>query len=69
MADHAERNRLQGTIEEVAFLGSVIRIKVRLGDNILSLDTFNNPGVTPPERGAKATVTFSPADLLVLEGV
>jgi putative spermidine/putrescine transport system ATP-binding protein len=68
LADRAERNRLQGTIEEVAFLGSVVRIKVRLGDNLLSLDTFNNPGVTPPERGAQATVTFSPADLLVLEG-
>jgi putative spermidine/putrescine transport system ATP-binding protein len=41
---------------------------VRLGDNLVSLDTFNNPGITPPERGTTATVTFSPADLLVLEG-
>jgi putative spermidine/putrescine transport system ATP-binding protein len=67
-SDLATRNRLTGTIEDVAFLGSVVRIKVRLGDNLVSLDTFNNPGITPPERGTAATVTFSPADLLVLEG-
>lgn len=67
-ADHAARNRLQGNIEDVAFLGSVIRTKVRLGDNLLSLDTFNNPGITPPQHGMQATVTFAPADLLVLEG-
>ncbi len=63
----SDRNCLRGTIEDVSFLGSVVRIKVRLGDNLLSLDTFNNPGVTPPARGTAATVTFSPADLLVLE--
>jgi putative spermidine/putrescine transport system ATP-binding protein len=61
------RNRLQGIIEEVSFLGSVVRIRVRLQDAAISLDTFNNPGIAPPERGAPAVVTFSPADLLVLE--
>ncbi|MFZ1426273.1 MAG: ABC transporter ATP-binding protein [Geminicoccaceae bacterium] len=62
------RNRLVGTIEEVSFLGSVVRIRVRLGELALSLDTFNNPGMPPPERGAPATVTFAAEDLLVLEG-
>ena len=64
----AGRNRLEGTIEAVSFLGSVVRIKVRIGGDLLSLDTFNNPGVTPPERGTPATVTFSPADVLLLQG-
>ncbi len=67
-ADNGTRNRLAGTIEEVAFLGSVIRTKVRVGDSLLSLDTFNNPGLTPPERGSAATVAFSGADILVLDG-
>lgn len=62
------RNRLLGTIEEVSFLGSVVRIRVRLGELALSLDTFNNPGMPPPERGAPAMVTFAAEDLLVLEG-
>ena len=62
------RNHLVGTIEEVSFLGSVVRIRMQIGDVSLSLDTFNNPGATPPERGAPATVSFAAADLLVLEG-
>ena len=43
----------QGTIEEVSFLGSVVRIRVRFGDNAVSLDTFNNPNAPPPERGQR----------------
>jgi len=62
------RNRMQGTIEEVSFLGSVVRVRVRLQDHHISLDTFNSPSVAPPERGKPVTVTFAPEDLLVLEG-
>jgi putative spermidine/putrescine transport system ATP-binding protein len=64
----AARNRVGGTIEEVSFLGSVVRIRVRVQDNAISLDTFNNPSATPPQRGAPVTVSFTPADVLVLEG-
>jgi putative spermidine/putrescine transport system ATP-binding protein len=62
------RNRMEGTIEEVAFLGSVVRIRVRFGDNALWLDTFNNPGIAPPARGSKTVVSFDRDDLLLLEG-
>jgi putative spermidine/putrescine transport system ATP-binding protein len=62
------RNRMQGTIEEVSFLGSVVRVRVRFKDNVISLDTFNSPSVVPPERGKPVTVTFAHEDLLVLEG-
>ncbi len=63
----ADGNRLEGTIEEVAFLGSVVRIRVRFGDSAISLDTFNNPSNPPPERGETVTVCFSHADLQVLQ--
>ncbi|MGH6892806.1 MAG: ABC transporter ATP-binding protein [Dongiaceae bacterium] len=66
--DSGPRNRMLGTIEEVSFLGAVVRIRVRFGENAISLDTFNNPNATPPARGAQATVTFGREDLLVLEG-
>jgi putative spermidine/putrescine transport system ATP-binding protein len=62
------RNRLDGTIEEVNFLGSVVRIRVRFRENAVSLDTFNNPNAPPPKHGEKVTVSFAPEDLLVLEG-
>ena len=63
-----ERNRLQGAIEEVSFLGSVVRIRVRFKESAVSLDTFNNPGAPPPQRGEQVTVSFAREDLLVLEG-
>ncbi|WP_119301241.1 ABC transporter ATP-binding protein [Dongia deserti] len=62
------RNRMVGTIEEVSFLGSVVRIRVRFKENAVSLDTFNNPNTTPPARGMQVTVSFAREDLLVLEG-
>ena len=60
-------NRMEGTIEEVSFLGSVVRVRVRFKDNVISLDTFNNPGLAPPARGARVTVSFAPEDVLVLD--
>lgn len=61
----ARSNHLKGTIEDVSFLGSVIRMKVKVGDNRLSLDTFNKANEVPPQRGSAVTVSFAPADLLV----
>jgi putative spermidine/putrescine transport system ATP-binding protein len=58
---------LGGQIADVSFLGSVIRVRVDLGKDILSLDTFNSPATPPPVVGDKATVSFAAADLLVLE--
>ena len=67
-AGGGDRNQLRGVIEEVSFLGSVVRIRVRFDGNAVSLDTFNNPSLPPPGRGASVTVSFTPEDLLVLEG-
>ena len=61
-----ESNRLHGTVEEVSFLGSVVRIRVRFGENAVSLDTFNKPSVPPPDRGTKVTVSFARDALLLL---
>jgi putative spermidine/putrescine transport system ATP-binding protein len=62
------RNKLAGTIEEVNFLGSVVRVRVRFAESAVSLDTFNNPNAPPPKAGEKVTVSFAPEDILVLEG-
>jgi putative spermidine/putrescine transport system ATP-binding protein len=63
-----DRNAMRGTIEDVSFLGAIVRIRVRFKENVVSLDTFNNSAAAPPERGQTATVSFAPADLQVLEG-
>jgi putative spermidine/putrescine transport system ATP-binding protein len=61
-------NRMEGTVEEVNFLGSVVRIRVRFGENAVSLDTFNNPSAAPPALGQPVTVSFPDDAVLVLEG-
>ena len=57
---------LEGTISDVHFLGSVIRIKVDVGAAELSLDTFNDPTQPPPFVGQPMTVHLAPGSLLVL---
>src|SRR4051794_37736992 len=61
------RNNLQGSIEEVSFLGSVVRVRVRIQQSSVSLDTFNNPGLKLPERGQPVTLSFTKDDLVVLK--
>ncbi len=62
------RNHMAGTVEEVAFLGSVVRVRVRFEHQTISLDTFNDPANPPPLRGATVAVAFKPEDLIILEG-
>jgi putative spermidine/putrescine transport system ATP-binding protein len=61
------RNKLSGTVEEVDFLGSVVRVRVRFKENVVSIDTFNSPNAPPPKLGEQVTVGFAPEDLLILE--
>ena len=58
---------LSGRISDVSFLGSVIRVRIGVGDNSVSLDTFNNPSVPPPVAGSPAEISFSGSDLLLLQ--
>jgi putative spermidine/putrescine transport system ATP-binding protein len=48
------RNRLQGTIEEVSFLGAIVRIRASFKEFAVSLDIFNSPSSPLPERGCRA---------------
>jgi putative spermidine/putrescine transport system ATP-binding protein len=59
-------SRLAGEIADVHFLGSVIRVRVGIGDKQISLDTFNNSATPPPAVGDKAEISFSSGDVLVL---
>ncbi|HEY7735199.1 MAG TPA: ABC transporter ATP-binding protein [Candidatus Limnocylindrales bacterium] len=61
-------NRLSGALEDVAFLGSIVRLRVRPGegDTLISLDTFNDPNLSLPSVGETVTVSFPPEACLVL---
>jgi putative spermidine/putrescine transport system ATP-binding protein len=59
---------LRGRIDDVHFLGSVIRIQASLAGSPILLDTFNRPDSPPPAPGEEREFSFSKDDLLVLEG-
>ncbi len=62
----ADANRLQATVEDVNFLGSIVRIRARVQGNTINFDKFNNPHLTLPQRGAKVTLTFPKEAALVM---
>ena len=60
-------NHFRGTVEDTSFLGSIVRIRVRLGDQTtVSLDTFNDPHLTPPPVGGTVTISFPSEACLVV---
>ncbi|NWA23874.1 ABC transporter ATP-binding protein [Pseudomonas gingeri] len=63
----AGRNSLAATVEDVDFLGAVVRIRVRMDAVVISLDVFNDPHRALPQRGESITLGFSFDNLLVLE--
>jgi putative spermidine/putrescine transport system ATP-binding protein len=57
---------LRGKVAEVSFLGSVIRLRVDLGQNRVELDTFNDQRTPPPAHGAPVEIGIAASDILVL---
>jgi putative spermidine/putrescine transport system ATP-binding protein len=58
---------LSAVIDDVQFLGSVIRLRARIGDQSVSLDMFNRNDTAPPALGAKVDIAFQPKDLILLQ--
>lgn len=67
VSEGRKANVLQGTIKNITFLGSIVRIQVKLGENIFYVDTFNNPYLTLPKVGDSAEITCSKEAVLVLQ--
>jgi putative spermidine/putrescine transport system ATP-binding protein len=61
-----DRNTLAGVIEDVAFLGAVVRVRVRLAEAAVIIDTFNTGANDLPALGAPITVNFGRDDLIPL---
>jgi putative spermidine/putrescine transport system ATP-binding protein len=57
---------LPATVDEVHFLGSVIRVRARVAGTMVALDTFNRPDQPPPPIGSTSEISFAASDLIVL---
>ncbi|MEN9936388.1 MAG: hypothetical protein RLZZ387_2967 [Chloroflexota bacterium] len=62
----AGANHLRGTVEDVTFLGALVRVRVRLSQHHLDFDVFNNPRLAAPRAGEQVTVSFPPDACMVL---
>jgi putative spermidine/putrescine transport system ATP-binding protein len=62
-------NRVKGKVVDVSFLGSIVRIRVGLGDGgpIVSLDEFNEPTLKLPAIDEGLTISFPADGPLVLD--
>ena len=67
VSEEKKANLLECTVETITFLGSIVRIRVKVGDILLNMDTFNNPFLELPKIGDKTQVTFSREAILVLD--
>ncbi len=65
--EHRKDNVLDCTIENITFLGAVVRIQVRIGNTSFYMDTFNNPFLELPAIGASEQVTCSKEAVMVLQ--
>ncbi len=59
---------LPAVIEDVHFMGSVIRLRARVAGASVALDTFNRADSPPPAVGSTAEVSLSARDVIVLNG-
>lgn len=66
IAQERKANIMDCTVENITFLGSVVRIQVSIGSNRFYMDTFNNPFLELPKIGDKDQVTCSREAVLVL---
>lgn len=62
----ADENRLTGVVENVAFLGAIARIHLRVGEMTVLVDEFNNPHLAVPAVGSTLTCYFAREGCIVL---
>jgi putative spermidine/putrescine transport system ATP-binding protein len=60
-------NRFSGPVQDVSFLGSIVRVRIGVAeDAVVSFDTFNDPSVAAPAVDSIVTVSFPPEACLVV---
>jgi putative spermidine/putrescine transport system ATP-binding protein len=57
--------RLRGEVRELSFHGSVLRVRVALGEQSLSLDALNSAALRAPAAGETVELSFASADVLL----
>jgi len=67
LSEGKKENVAEGIVENITFLGSVVRLQMLIGSAKFNMDTFNRPSLELPKIGDKLQVTFSQKAVLVLD--
>ena len=59
-------NQLTGTVEDMTFLGPILRLRARVGETAIRLDLFGAARTSPPAIGATVAIWFSPESVVPL---
>jgi putative spermidine/putrescine transport system ATP-binding protein len=59
---------IPGTIEDVHFMGSIIRLRAAVAGESVVLDTFNRADQPPPVPGTGIEISLSGKDAILLDG-
>src|SRR5262249_37367363 len=62
-------NVVNAQIENITFLGSVVRVHILIGNSRFIMDTFNYPSFELPKIGSTEQVTCSKEAVLILGSV
>lgn len=60
-------NVVAARIENITFLGSVVRLSIMIGNQKFHMDTFNYPSLELPKLGATEQVTCSKEAVLIID--
>ena len=59
-------NHFRGTVADVTFLGSIVRLRIQVDKELIALDVFNEPTLHLPDIGAAISIAFPAEGPLVL---
>lgn len=66
-SEHKKANVVDCRIENITFLGAVVRIQILIGNTRFNMDTFNNPFLELPKIGDMDQVTCSKEAVLIVD--
>lgn len=67
LSEGRKENVFDAKVENITFLGSVVRVEVMIGKRKFSMDTFNRPSLSLPSIGDACKVTCSDKAVLILK--
>jgi len=66
LSEGKKENILEGRVENITFLGAVVRIQLKIAGATFNMDTFNRPSLELPQIGDTTQATCSAKAVLML---